>query len=557
MEKLTLRKLLRLFYRHMVDFIPVVDEGGSIKGALLKSKVVSLTGGDIRDLDQGLSRDVILFLMDDINEAKSYIYELLNNGELKLPVVTTEGDLSCFWTGAEFMEALGGRKAFSPSLLFDLLEKIPFALGIFNESGEVVYSNSLFKRNFEREEMLIWHRDRIKENIASLRNLSLSFGGKKWEGISVPLGNGGRVGLWAFLWEDITVIDNLLFRASKLAGIHRSFERLMDFINEGIWCVDAQGKVIFSNKSFEQLSGVKSLVGKLAQEVFGDSWSRFPIYRSLKEGREFSGLFWEGKRCLKRMAFPVKVGDETAGAMELVSLEPSISFSETQEWLELGEVTRTAFSMALEAFKEGSVFIWGDKGTGKTLLGLKLLEGLRDVVVLKPGYFIGPIREDTIIFVENLDSFTDEERSSLIELIREHKSVVTSRLPLACFSPFLDGCFKDVLYLPPLLQRWDEAENFLKEKFPDIEVTKTITEKLKKMNLKENFRSLLEMAENEFSLGGLKAGLTLKEMLEEKEREIIKEVFSYCNGNVSKTAKLLGIPRQTLQYKLKKFKIKE
>lgn len=46
----------------------------------------------------------------------------------------------------------------------------------------------------------------------------------------------------------------------------------------------------------------------------------------------------------------------------------------------------------------------------------------------------------------------------------------------------------------------------------------------------------------------------LREQLMEFERELIKDALEVCNGNIQKAAALLDIPRQTLQYKLKKLK---
>ncbi len=48
----------------------------------------------------------------------------------------------------------------------------------------------------------------------------------------------------------------------------------------------------------------------------------------------------------------------------------------------------------------------------------------------------------------------------------------------------------------------------------------------------------------------------LKEVIEEVEINYIKEALSITEGNVSKASELLGIPRQTLQYKIKKYLIK-
>lgn len=49
--------------------------------------------------------------------------------------------------------------------------------------------------------------------------------------------------------------------------------------------------------------------------------------------------------------------------------------------------------------------------------------------------------------------------------------------------------------------------------------------------------------------------IDLRDKLYSYERELIKEAYISNNKNVSKTAENLGIPRQTLQYKLKQFKI--
>lgn len=49
---------------------------------------------------------------------------------------------------------------------------------------------------------------------------------------------------------------------------------------------------------------------------------------------------------------------------------------------------------------------------------------------------------------------------------------------------------------------------------------------------------------------------SLAEIMNDIEKEIIQRKYNECDGNVSQTAKILGIPRQTLQYKLNKFNIK-
>ena len=52
-----------------------------------------------------------------------------------------------------------------------------------------------------------------------------------------------------------------------------------------------------------------------------------------------------------------------------------------------------------------------------------------------------------------------------------------------------------------------------------------------------------------------RATYTLREHLKKLEVELILDALANCNGNIQKAAALLDIPRQTLQYKMKKCKI--
>ncbi|MBU5427942.1 sigma 54-interacting transcriptional regulator [Tissierella pigra] len=49
--------------------------------------------------------------------------------------------------------------------------------------------------------------------------------------------------------------------------------------------------------------------------------------------------------------------------------------------------------------------------------------------------------------------------------------------------------------------------------------------------------------------------LSLTEILETTEKEIIKEALGKTDNNITKTAEILGIPRQTLQYKIQRLKL--
>lgn len=69
-------------------------------------------------------------------------------------------------------------------------------------------------------------------------------------------------------------------------------------------------------------------------------------------------------------------------------------------------------------------------------------------------------------------------------------------------------------------------------------------------HLPQHFRNMESTGKLLFT--GDLAGKSLKEVVKEVEKQFIVQAMSETKGNVLKAAKQLGIPRQTLQYKLKK-----
>lgn len=69
------------------------------------------------------------------------------------------------------------------------------------------------------------------------------------------------------------------------------------------------------------------------------------------------------------------------------------------------------------------------------------------------------------------------------------------------------------------------------------------------------YKILSKTYKNKYSLH-FDNGLSLDKMLEEVEKTIILEALQECGNNISKSSEKLGIKRQTLQHKLKKYGIK-
>lgn len=74
---------------------------------------------------------------------------------------------------------------------------------------------------------------------------------------------------------------------------------------------------------------------------------------------------------------------------------------------------------------------------------------------------------------------------------------------------------------------------------------------------KEDKEELQESGTEEVGDKELKWALDLKKNLEEKERELIVRAMNIAKGNKTKAGELLGIPRQTLKYKITKWGITE
>ena len=72
------------------------------------------------------------------------------------------------------------------------------------------------------------------------------------------------------------------------------------------------------------------------------------------------------------------------------------------------------------------------------------------------------------------------------------------------------------------------------------------------------FKEAMDMredAENSLKAENISLKIPLKDTMERIEKEYIIKSLDYCNGNITKAAEILGIPRQTLKFRMDKLKI--
>ena len=158
-----------------------------------------------------------------------------------------------------------------------------------------------------------------------------------------------------------------------------------------------------------------------------------------------------------------------------------------------------------------------------------------------------------------------------------------------------EGTFREDLYyrlnvlnleVPPLRKRKDDIpvliEKFLAEFYKETgiyrKVPKNIMERLKEYDWHGNVRELRNVVErmcvsaeetiitindipkyivNKSFGKDYKNNKGLKEIVESLEKDVILEVLNDCDGNKSKAAKILNIPRATLYRKIDDYKIEE
>ncbi|MDN5352161.1 MAG: arginine utilization regulatory protein [Clostridiales bacterium] len=140
------------------------------------------------------------------------------------------------------------------------------------------------------------------------------------------------------------------------------------------------------------------------------------------------------------------------------------------------------------------------------------------------------------------------DRKSDIPLLTEHfinKFNARHKRTVEGISPAVLSLFKHYPWpgnVRELEHVLESAVSFCEEEWVDI---RDLPQTLKKFVYPEEKRISTEK----------QTGKTLTEQLESAEREAIRSALEDYGGNVSKAARQLGLPRQTLQYKIKKYQL--
>lgn len=199
------------------------------------------------------------------------------------------------------------------------------------------------------------------------------------------------------------------------------------------------------------------------------------------------------------------------------------------------------------------------------------------------------IANGSSLYLANIDKMPLRLQDKLIYQLENRENnfrLITSMENLPIFS-INSGKLRKSLYfliskieldIPPLRDRKNDIillSNFYLNKLEEkYKLNKSFGDDFKEFilsypfpgNVRELFYiieySYLNSKEQKITLDDLPKTIYHKEydlsyMTSEFEKRIIKEILNITNFNISKSSKLLKIPRQTLQYKIKKYKIEE
>jgi arginine utilization regulatory protein len=191
------------------------------------------------------------------------------------------------------------------------------------------------------------------------------------------------------------------------------------------------------------------------------------------------------------------------------------------------------------------------------------------------------------LYLANVDSLPlriQDRLSFLIDSDQINGRLIVSLKNLPIFS-IKDGKLKKdfyykiskiELFIPPLRERKDDikllSDFYLKKLNEKYKINKKFSDEYLKFLLTYNFPgnvgelfyiieySYLNSNRNILKKNDLPKSiyfreLSLNDLSDEFEKRIIEEVLEISNNNISKASKILKIPRQTLQYKIKKYKI--
>lgn len=155
-------------------------------------------------------------------------------------------------------------------------------------------------------------------------------------------------------------------------------------------------------------------------------------------------------------------------------------------------------------------------------------------------YYIGVYNES---YQKNVEGITENLREVFLNYlwdgnVRELKHVIESMVSMT------NNKLLDVNEIPIYLHNKLKGESVSEDVLRDEE--KMPCEALKELEIEEELISDLKNRE-----------YNLKSALENIEKKIVKETLKKVNGNKTKASEILGIPRQTLNYKLSKWNISE
>ena len=144
-------------------------------------------------------------------------------------------------------------------------------------------------------------------------------------------------------------------------------------------------------------------------------------------------------------------------------------------------------------------------------------------------------KEDISLYIEYfINKFNEEHNKGVYKLSANLKNIL--------FNYDWPGNVRELKHIIDSMMNISEEEVLTSKNLP-VYLKEVIHDKCKLVKNTSNKENYLDFK------------ISLKEMMNKTERDYIIRTLIFCNGNISRSAELLELPRQTLKYRMDKLKI--
>lgn len=153
--------IIRLFFKHDVDILPIIDSKNTFKGLILKRDLIDHSG-DITFIEKSFSSIVNNFLFKPTEKEFLQIISNLNEN-IEFPVLNLKGQVVSLWRKKNLLDLFYGftksttKTTLVPDIDFEaILNTLPVKILVTNSKDKIIFASNYFINEFDiKKEILI------------------------------------------------------------------------------------------------------------------------------------------------------------------------------------------------------------------------------------------------------------------------------------------------------------------------------------------------------------------------------------------------------------------